>query len=172
MTGNKGKVERMVGYVKQHFFVRYRAFESWAHLDRLMEDWLSGEADRRLHGTVKEVVAERFERERPALGPLPVHRFDTSYIETRQVGWDAYVDVRGNRYSVPAPYCGRTVTVRIRLDGELAVYDGERCIARHRLVDAQDGWQTVPAHHRRLWAEVAVQARSLERYEEVTRAGA
>ena len=167
----KGKVERMVGYVKQHFFVRYRAFESWAHLNRLLEDWLIEEADRRLHGTVKEVVAERFERERPALAPLPVHRFDTSYIETRQVGWDAYIDVRGNRYSVPAPYCGRTVTVRIRLDGGLAVHDGERCIARHRLVDVKAGWQTVADHHRRLWAEVAVQTRSLERYEEVTRAG-
>ena len=168
----KGKVERMVGYVKQHFFVRYRAFESWAHVNRLLEDWLTGEADRRLHGTVKEVVAERYRRERPALLSLPVHRFDTSYIETRQVGWDAYVDVRGNRYSVPAPYCGRTVTVRIRLDGGLAVYDGERCIARHRLVDASAGWQTVADHHRRLWAEVAVQTRSLEHYEEVTRAGA
>lgn len=28
----KGKTERMVGYVKQHFFQRYRAFESVAHL--------------------------------------------------------------------------------------------------------------------------------------------
>ena len=28
----KGKDERMVSYLKHHFFVRYRAFESWAHL--------------------------------------------------------------------------------------------------------------------------------------------
>jgi transposase len=28
----KGKDERMVGYVKHHFFVRYRAFESWPHV--------------------------------------------------------------------------------------------------------------------------------------------
>jgi transposase len=28
----KGKDERNVGYVKHHFFVRYRAFDSWAHL--------------------------------------------------------------------------------------------------------------------------------------------
>ena len=31
----KGKDERMVGYIKGHFFVRYRAFESWAHLNQL-----------------------------------------------------------------------------------------------------------------------------------------
>ena len=166
----KGKVERMVGYVKQHFFVRYRDFADFAHLDQLLEQWLIEEADRRLHGTVKEVVAVRFEREREALMPLPAHRFDTSYVQTRQVGWDAYIDVRGNRYSVPAPYCGQTVTVYISLNDELAVYAGERCIARHRLVDAQAGWQTVADHHRRLWAEVAVQARSLDSYEEVIHA--
>jgi len=31
----------------------------------------SGEADERLHGTVKEVVSERFKKEREALQPLP-----------------------------------------------------------------------------------------------------
>ena len=43
----------------------------------------------------------RFAREQPTLGPLPPVRFDTSYREFRQVAWDAYIDVRGNRYSVP-----------------------------------------------------------------------
>jgi transposase len=55
----KGKDERMVGYLKQHFFVRYRAFESWAHLKQLLEQWLVEEADQRCHSTLKEVVAER-----------------------------------------------------------------------------------------------------------------
>ena len=54
----KGKVERLVGYFKQHFFQRYRDFESWAHLGQLLEAWLLEEADQRLHGTVKEVVAD------------------------------------------------------------------------------------------------------------------
>ena len=168
----KGKVERAVGYVKQHFFQRYRAFESFAHLNQLLEAWLLEEADQRLHGTVREVVAERFERERPALLPLPAHRYVTSYIETRQVGWDAYVNVRGNRYSVPSAYCGQRVTVHVGLDDDLAVYAGERCIARHRLVPAEAGWQTVADHHVRLWAEVTVEARSLRAYEEVIHASA
>ena len=168
----KGKVERIVGYAKQHFFQRYRSFESFAHLNQLLEAWLLGEADRRLHGTVKEVVAVRFQRERPALLPLPVHPFDTSYIETRQVGWDAYVNVRGNRYSVPSTYCGQMVTVRVSLDGALAVYSGEHCIARHRLAPPEAGWRTVPDHHVRLWAGVRVEARSLQAYEEVAHASA
>ena len=98
----KGKDERMVGYIKHNFFVRYRAFESWAHLNQLAERWLAEEADQRVHGTVKEVVAERFAREKPRLSALPKQRYDTSYQELRQVAWDGYIDVRGNRYSVPA----------------------------------------------------------------------
>ena len=98
----KGKDERMVGYIKQNFFVRYRRFESWAHLNQLAEKWLQEEADPRLQGTVKEVVAERFEREKPYLQPLPKVRYDTSYLEYRQAAWDGYIEVRGNRYSVPA----------------------------------------------------------------------
>ena len=51
----------MVGYIKHNFFVRYRCFESWEHLNQLAEQWLKEEADLRVQGTVKEVVAERFE---------------------------------------------------------------------------------------------------------------
>ena len=103
----KGKDERMVGYIKHHFFVRYRAFDSWAHLNQLAEQWLREEADQRVHGTVHEVVAERFAREQPQLQPLPATRYDTSYWELRQVSWDAYIEVRGNRYSVPDTLAGR-----------------------------------------------------------------
>jgi hypothetical protein len=109
----KGKDERMVGYIKHHFFVRYRAFESWAHLNQVAEQWLREEADQRRQGTVHEVVAQRFEREGPTLGPLPARRYDTSYRETRQVSWDSYIEVRGNRYSVPARLSGQTVAVRM-----------------------------------------------------------
>ncbi|MBS8233347.1 transposase, partial [Marinobacter salarius] len=37
----KGKTERMVGYVKHHFFQRYRSFDSYAHLNQLLEHWLT-----------------------------------------------------------------------------------------------------------------------------------
>lgn len=164
----KGKDERMVGYIKQHFFVRYRSFESWAHLNQLAEQWLAEEADPRLHGTVHEVVAERFKREAPALGPLPASRYDTSYRETRQVSWDSYIDVRGNRYSVPSELVGQSVVVRLGLDDLLRVYDHDVLVASHTLQRAHQGWVTVPEHHAQLWqATLKVQPRPLNVYEEV-----
>jgi transposase len=165
----KGKDERMVGYIKQHFFVRYRKFESWQHLNQMAEAWLREEADQRVHGTLNEVVAERFERERPTLKPLPMKRYDTSYLEVRQVGWDSYVDVQGNRYSVPAGLSGQTVTVRIGLDGTLRVYRGENLVASHILQDKSLGWHTIPEHHAELWKELLkVEQRPLAVYVEVT----
>ena len=121
-----------------------------------------------MHGTVKEVVAERFERERPHLRPLPSVRYDTSYHERRVVSWDGYLDVRGNRYSVPDSHRGQAVTVRISLEGDLRILDGERLLARHLLRPAEEGWGTVPSHHRGLWREtLSVESRDLAIYEEV-----
>jgi transposase len=164
----KGKDERMVGYVKNNFFVRYSEFESLAHMNALAEKWLTDEADPRVHGTLKEVVSERFERERPALSPLPPARFDTSYLEHRFVPWDGYVEVRGNRYSVPDYLCGRQVLVRIGLDGQLRVYAGQTLVAEHRIRSLREGWVSVPSHHASLWRKaLAVECRDLAVYEEV-----
>ena len=165
----KGKDERMVRYIKENFFVRYREFENLTHLNQLAEQWLREEADQRLHGTVKEVVAERFLREWPHLQVLPAMRFDTAYRERRVVAWDGYIEVRGNRYSVPDELCGALVEVRIGLDGAVAVYNGEgQLVARHRLKSAADGWVLVPEHHRLLWEQaLTVERRELAVYEEV-----
>jgi transposase len=166
----KGKDERMVGYIKNHFFVRYRKFESFAHLNQLALMWLEQEADKRVHGTVKEVVIERFDREAGCLGPLPALRYDTSYFEHRLVHWDAYVEACGNRYSVPARFCGRMVVVRVSMDGNISVYADDALIAQHRLQRAAEGWVTVPAHHAMLWQQaLAVERRDLSVYEEVSR---
>jgi hypothetical protein len=129
----KGTDERNVGDVTHHCFVRYRAFDSWAHLTQLAERWLRDEADRRIHGTVYEVVAERFAREAPTLRPLPSRHDDTAYWESRQVGWDTYIDVRGSRYSVPAALAGQRVTVQIALDGVVSMYEDEQLLAQHAL---------------------------------------
>jgi transposase len=164
----KGKVERMVHYIKHNFFQQYREFDSWSHLNALAQKWLVEEADLRLHGTCKEVVRDRLQRELPLLGKLPTVRYDTSYREQRTVGWDGYVDVRGNRYPVPDSLCGHTVTILIGLDGRLKVFAGGRLVAEHLLQDRSLGWVTAGHHHDDLWREtVQVQRRDLRIYAEV-----
>jgi len=165
----KGKDERMVGYVKHNFFQRYRRFESFDQINRQLMHWLETVADRRIHGTLKVVVAERFAEEQPHLQALPPIRFDCSYHETRRVALDAFIDVQGNRYSVPARLCGERVMVRIGLDDRLRVFDAaDDCVAEHRLSPSHEGWQITPAHHERLWRDhFQVQTRDLQHYQEV-----
>lgn len=167
----KGKTERMVGYVKHHFFQRYRSFESYTHLNQLLEHWLNTYASQRVLRQFRQSPAQRFEEERSRLQPLPPTDFDTRYYDIRHVGWDAYIDVRGNRYSVPADCCGQQVTIRISLDQVLTVYDvNGQAVASHRLTDPRQGWQATPQHHQPLWQSVLpVQHRSLSVYEEVLR---
>lgn len=131
--------------------------------------WLVKEADRRIHGTLKERVADRFTKESEALAPLASVRFDTSYVEHRHVAWDGYVDVRGNRYSVPDEYCGKQVIVRVALDGQIRIHDlNGDAIADHLQKPVQQGWSTVPAYHGKLWQQVLnVQRRDLSVYEAV-----
>jgi transposase len=164
----KGKDERMVGYVKGNFFQRYRCFEHLAHLNQLAVKWLSEEADQRVQMTVKQVVAERFGQEAPFLAPLPRIRYDTSYHQKRWVCWDGYIEVGGNRYSVPSHLCGSQVAIRLSLEGVLSVSAEGIKVAEHRLRPAEQGWATIPAHHRQLWAEtLQVERRDLSIYQEV-----
>lgn len=132
-----------------------------------MEQWLTEVADLRIHGTVKEQVLKRFQRERSYLTPLPPIRFPVAYHEIRRVALDAFVDVRGNRYSVPAHLCGETVRIHLTLDGQLKVYTANgTLVAEHVLKPSSQGWQVVPSHHARLWRDLGVVSRDLSSYEE------
>lgn len=164
----KGKVERMVKYLKENFFVRYRRFDSFTHVNQLLEQWLAEVADNRELRQFRQTPAARFVEEASHLQLLPAADFDTSYFDIRHVAWDSYIEVRGNRYSVPEVWCGRPVSIRITLDDELRIYGDEALIATHRLTRRSPDWQTVPEHHAPLWQQVSmVEHRPLSAYEEL-----
>ena len=82
------------------------------------------------------------------------------------MAWDGYIDVRGNRYSVPGQLTGQAVAVHISLDGSLRVYAGAGLVAQHSLQATAQGWVSVPDHHRQLWqSTLKVESRSLQAYE-------
>ena len=113
-------------------------------------------------------MGERFGKEQPYLKSLPAQRYDTAYLEIRVVAWDSYIEVRGNRYSVPTTVAGQRVTIRIGLDESLRIYHAEQLVATHQLQSRQVGWATVQEHHAALWqSTLQVEERALEVYAEV-----
>ncbi len=58
----KGKVERMVKYLKENFFVRYRRFDSFTHVNQQLEQWIADVADKRELRQFKETPEQRASR--------------------------------------------------------------------------------------------------------------
>ncbi len=75
----KGKVERMVKYLKENFFVRYRRFDSFTHVNQQLEQWIADVADKRELRQFKETPEQRFALEQEHLQPLPDTDFDTGF---------------------------------------------------------------------------------------------
>lgn len=146
----KGKVERMIGYVKDNFF-EGRAFEGLEDLTHQALVWCDTVANVRVHATTHEVPFERLKRE-----PLLSHQirplYDTSEVVVRQVSRDCYVSFKGNVYSVPWPYGGKAVTVRATPAGLLEIWVEHTQVGTHRLSRQKGQVITDPDHFKGLWS--------------------
>lgn len=127
----KGKVERMVNYVKDNFLAG-RSFDSLDDLNAQARHWLDHTANVRLHSATKRVPAELFaEKEQAALTPyatVPAYR--VSQPAQRVVSWESLVHYQGSRYSVPPAHAGKTVQILAEA-GLVTIRCGDVIIAEH-----------------------------------------
>ena len=141
----KGKVERMVGYVRQNFWVGTH-FVDLDDLNGQGLEWLADVANVRLHGTTGVAPLSRMAEE--TLHPLPPQRFDTSLVTHRRAGRDCTVHYRGNVYSVPALHAQQMLLLRETEDGRLCIYTAEQIlVAEHRLLSGRFQRCLVPEHY-------------------------
>jgi len=120
----KGKVERPIDYIRERFWRGYHC-NDFGQLNEDLRSWNSTVASGRVHGTTKERVRDRFEREQTHLGPLPARAYDTSEKVSRKVYKDCQVSFGGNRYVVPHTLAGHIVLLKIK-NGSLRVYDDHK----------------------------------------------
>jgi hypothetical protein len=74
--------------------------------------------------------------------------YDTSYMEDRRVAKDCMLSYRGNRYSVPWRFAGKTVLVREPVSGgRIEVYSDVKVIAEHRLAEGRGVMVSAPEHY-------------------------
>ncbi|MGB6132544.1 MAG: IS21 family transposase [Acidobacteriaceae bacterium] len=141
----KGKIESTIRFIKSSFWPGL-TFDSLAELNRQALAWC-GEVNRRVHGTTREAPVQRLARE--GLTPLNGQpHYDTSYVSHRQVARDCMVSYRGNRYSAPHLYAGKTVLVREPLDGGLLrIFHQQDLIAEHALAKGKGEAVVERAHY-------------------------
>ena len=113
----KGSVENLVGYVRRNALVPVEEYRDLDALNDHLLSWCDGERERK---------AEKWEKERKELRPLPDIPFDCSRATVAKVDSENLVRYDGNAYSVPDGHRGASVVIcatwdriRISQDGEL-----------------------------------------------------
>ena len=125
----KGKVERLVDYVKDNFLPG-RQFKDLYDLNSQALEWCK-KADGKIHGTTGEIPLEALAKE-PLLSLPDKATCDKYRWETRKVTRDGFVSFDGAKYGLPWQYSGREVRVRVCGDF-FEAYDGEVRIALHKV---------------------------------------
>ncbi|MGH7725310.1 MAG: IS21 family transposase [Candidatus Eiseniibacteriota bacterium] len=140
---HKGKVESGVHYVNRNALAGrdLDVVAANAHLRR----WILEVAGVRDHGTTHEPPLDRFERERPALRPLPPTRFEVLVWKQAKVHSDSHVVFDYSYYSAPHRLVGKTLWVRATDRSIVLFHDHER-IASHERATKRGTFRTHRDH--------------------------
>jgi len=143
----KGQVENQVGNVREWLFTPTPRFAGFAELNAWLALRCQELAGRKHPGQSGRTIAECFTEEQPLL--MPIKAVFDGYVEkTLRVSSTCLVKVDHNRYSVPADWANRVVSVRVTATGLRIVADGqiiaehERCYGRNQLLC--DPWHYLP----------------------------
>jgi transposase len=144
----KGKVERMVHYVKDNF-LNGRSFADFADLNAQACHWLSHTANVRLHATTGQRPTELWLQEN--LIPLTsVCRYQLSQPVPRKASSESFVRFGGSRYSVPPAQAGQTLWVEQR-EQKILIRCQDLIVAEHAVALKRGSSVADPAHLEALW---------------------
>lgn len=179
----KGKVERMVLYVKDAF-LNGRTFTDLFDLNAQAQHWLTHTANARTHATTQRRPLDLWPQETltALTSTSPYQLID---LVPRQAGVDGFVHFERSRYSLPPEFAGQTVLIGHR-ENKIVIRSQNMIVAEH--VPAPKAGATVadPLHLEALWKlslrntkippprwqltfDQPVETAPLERYQEVTR---
>ena len=118
----KGAVENLVKYVRQHVLVPVPFFYSWNELNEKLLQWCEKEKLRHL---------SLWEEEQSALRELPSTRFCAARPQVAQVSSYSLVTVDRNRYSVPSDFVGQNLLAKAYVD-RIDILSRDQVIASHK----------------------------------------
>jgi transposase len=164
----KGKVERVIGFVKGSFLPG-RSFVDLDDGQAQLLSWVH-DVNGRVHRTHGEIIRERFVLEQPLLLPLRADMTPIERVATRVVNAEGWISYDGNRYELPLGHRGKAVLVRD--DGQcLRISHHETLLCQHSKLLGQHQVARRPCERRIITArtpQLVVARRPLSYYEEVT----
>ncbi len=144
----KGKVERMVHYVKDAF-LNGRSFCDGHDLNAQAQHWLTNTANCRVHATTGQRPIDLMAQE--ALTPLAsIAPFAISELVPRKAGFDGFVRFGRSRYSLPPDYAGQSVLIGPR-DHRIVIKVLDMIVAEHDPAPRPGAIIADPVHVAALW---------------------
>jgi hypothetical protein len=126
----KGKVERMVDYVKDNF-LNGREFIDLDDLNAQGMNWLDSVANVRVHATTGHRPVDLHSSEKPKLVPIEsIRPYTFIQRHPRKVAAESMVAFASSRYSLPPAYVGRTVEVSHESQ-KIIIRSGDLIVAEH-----------------------------------------
>ena len=144
----KGKVERVVDYVKDNF-LNGRCFADFADLNAQALHWLNSTANVRLHATTKQRPIDLLVKEE-LTSVSSIAPYLVGQQVQRQAGWDALVRFERSRYSIPPQHAGKPVLVEA-YEQKIVIRSGDLIIAEHQRATQPDSSIVQPEHVAALW---------------------
>jgi hypothetical protein len=148
----KGKVERMVDYIKDNF-LNGRSFSGMEDLMAQGRLWLE-RVNRRLHATTGERPVDLLPREKltPLSGSAP---YVLAQRHDRKADVEGFVHFLRNRYSVPPQYAGKRI-VLIQEEQQVQIRCGGVVVAKHVLAAGSGSCIADKAHVEAMWSATRV----------------
>jgi transposase len=129
-AGNeKGRVESGVGYVKKNL-LNGLEFTDFSAVNPAAQVWLNEIANVRIHGETHQRPIDVFASERAHLSAPNVLPYDLGRVLTARATSQFRIAFEANRYSVPAQFSRRLLTLKAYPE-RLCIYDDNALIARH-----------------------------------------
>jgi transposase len=130
----KGQVEKNVRDARYRLWQPVPAFPTLARLNEWLESRCKTLWREIVHGKLPGTVADVWEQERPTLMPMP-RPFDGFVEHTKRVSPTCLLHFERNRYSVPASYANRPVSLRVYADRLVVAAEGQIVCEHARLID-------------------------------------
>ena len=138
----KGKVERIIGYVRKNFWP-LRTFTTLAEVQAQLRHWLATVANVRVQQTTGERPNQRFAR--VTLSPLPQRLPDCRETKQLLVHKDFAVRFDGNCYTTPPWAIGKYITLKAS-QNTISLYDRQKIIAIHTRCWQKNARVELPGH--------------------------
>lgn len=130
----KGQVEKNVRDARHRLWQVVPPFPSLPDLNAWLEERCVALWHEIEHGKLAGTVADVWAEERAALMPVP-RPFDGFVEHTKRVSPTCLVHFERNRYSVPAPYANRPVSLRVYADRLVVAAEGQIICEHQRLIE-------------------------------------